>query len=233
MQVAPAVVRFGLVWSMRFPAAWFLISLLLSGAAGAHTRIYTYVDADGVKHFTDTPDNNRYRLLVLSPGDLTESGEHYNGTLLARAAQYDAIIEGAAAGAALEANLLRAVIVVESGFNSHALSRRGAVGLMQVMPATASRFGVANLYDPRENVRAGASYLRFLMDKFGHDVRLVLAAYNAGEDAVARNGGRIPPFAETMAYVPKVLKIYHMLAAQAGARNPHEAPAPLTARLAR
>lgn len=209
----------------------FMAAGVLATSAGAHTRIYTYVDVDGVKHFTDIPDNNRYRLLVLSPNDLTESGEHYNGTLLARAAQYDAIIEGAAAGAAVEANLLRAVIVVESGFNSRALSRRGAVGLMQVMPATGSRFGVADLYDPGQNVHAGASYLKFLMDKFGHDVQLVLAAYNAGEEAVTRNGGRIPPFAETMAYVPKVLKIYRMLANQPGVRGSRHPAPPLTARL--
>jgi len=195
-------------------SALFFAALLTAAGAGAHSRIYTYMDADGVKHFTDVPDNNRYRLLVLSPQDLTQSGEHYNATLLARAAQYDSIIERAATSAAVEANLLRAVIVVESGFNSRAVSKRGAVGLMQLMPATASRFGVSNLFDPKENVHAGARYLKFLMDRFGHNVRLALAAYNAGEDAVDRNGGQIPPFAETMAYVPKVLKIYRMLSDQ-------------------
>jgi soluble lytic murein transglycosylase-like protein len=214
-------------------AALFCALWLAASAAGAHTRIYTYVDADGVKHFTDMPDNNRYRLLVLSPRDLTESGEHYNANLLARAAQYDSIIEGAAAGAALEPNLLRAVIVVESGFNSRALSKRGAVGLMQVMPATASRFGVSDVYDPRQNVHAGASYLAFLMQKFGHNMQLVLAAYNAGEDAVTRSGGRIPPFAETMAYVPKVLRIYRALAEQPLSRGVRTGTTPLTARLVR
>jgi soluble lytic murein transglycosylase-like protein len=194
--------------------ALFFAALLTASGAGAHARIYTYMDADGVKHYTDVPDNNRYRLLVLSPQDTTESGEHYSAALLARAAQYDFIIERAALSAALEPNLLRAVIVVESGFNSRAVSKRGAVGLMQLMPATASRFGVSNLYDPKENVHAGARYLKFLMDRFGHDVRLALAAYNAGEDAVARNGGQIPPFTETMAYVPKVLKVYRMLTDQ-------------------
>ena len=111
----------------------------------------------------------------------------------------------------VEPNLLRAVIVVESGFNSRAVSKRGAVGLMQLMPATATRFGVSNPYDPRENVHAGARYLKFLIDRFGQNIRLALAAYNAGEDAVDRNGGQIPPFTETMAYVPRVMKIYQML----------------------
>jgi soluble lytic murein transglycosylase-like protein len=215
---------------MGFKTAIFFAALLIAASAHATTRIYTYVDADGVKHFTDIPDNNRYRLLVLSPHELTESGEHYSAALLARAAQYDAIIERAAVSAAVEPNLLRAVIVVESGFNSRALSRRGAVGLMQLMPATASRFGVYDLYDPRENVHAGASYLKFLMERFGHDVRLALAAYNAGEDAVSRNGGQIPPFAETMAYVPKVLKVYRMLTEQPAPRHSHNA-AVLSARL--
>ena len=199
---------------MSLKSILLLAAALAAPAAYAHPKIYTYLDADGVRHFTDVPDDNRYRLLALSPRDLTESGDRYNPSLMARATRYDAIIETAASSNAVEANLLRAVIVVESGFNSHAVSKRGAVGLMQLMPATASRFGVSNLYDPRQNVRAGARYLKFLMDRFGQNVRLALAAYNAGEDAVDRNGGQIPPFAETMAYVPKVLKIYRMLARQ-------------------
>jgi soluble lytic murein transglycosylase-like protein len=193
----------------------FFALLLGAGGAWANPKIYTYLDADGVRHFTDVPDDNRYRLLVLSPQDMTESGDRYDPSLLARATRYDAIIETAASSNSVEANLLRAVIVVESGFNSHAVSKRGAVGLMQLMPATANRFGVSNPYDPKENVHAGARYLRFLMDRFGQNVRLALAAYNAGEEAVDRNGGQIPPFTETMAYVPKVLKIYRMLAQQA------------------
>ena len=217
---------------MGFKSALFLAAVLAAAGAGAHSRIYTYVDADGVKHFTDMPDNNRYRLLMLKLQDRTESGEHYSAGLLARAAQYDGIIERAASSASLEPNLLRAVIVVESGFNSHALSQRGAVGLMQLLPATASRFGVSNLYDPNENIRAGASYLKFLMDRFGHDLRLVLAAYNAGEDAVQRNGGRVPPFAETLAYVPRVLQVYRMLADQPAPHAGRNAARPLTAQLA-
>jgi soluble lytic murein transglycosylase-like protein len=194
--------------------ALFIATLLVSSTVAANPKIYTYVDANGMRHYTDVPDNNRYRLLVLSSQDRTVSGDRYDAMLLAKAGQYDSIIETAAIAASVEANLLRAVIVVESGFNSRAVSKRGAVGLMQLMPSTASRFGVSNPYDPRENVHAGARYLKFLIDRFGHDVKLALAAYNAGEEAVDRNGGQIPPFTETMAYVPRVLKIYQMLMGQ-------------------
>src|ERR1700736_2689949 len=122
-------------------------ALLAATVAGARPRIYSFVDADGVRHYTDVPDNSLYRLLKLSPADRTVSGERYDSMLLARAAQYDAIIENAALSAAVEPNLLRAVIVVESGFNSRAVSKRGAIGVMQLMPATAIRFGVLNPYE--------------------------------------------------------------------------------------
>ena len=199
---------------MVLKPAILIAALLTASGAAAHPQIYTYVDANGMRHYTDVPDNNRYRLLVLSPHDRTESGDRYDSMLLAKAGRYDSIIENAAQSASVEPNLLRAVIVVESGFNSRAVSKRGAVGLMQLMPATASRFGVSNPYDPRQNIHAGAQYLKFLIDRFGQNVRLALAAYNAGEEAVERNGGQIPPFSETMAYVPRVLRIYQMLAAQ-------------------
>jgi len=196
------------------PAFLLASLLLLASAAAARPRIYGYVDADGMRHYTDVPDNNRYRLLALSPQERTASGDRYDSMLLAKAGRYDSIIETAALAASLEPDLLRAVIVVESGFNSRAVSKRGAVGLMQLMPATATRFGVSNPYDPRENVHAGARYLKFLIDRFGQDIKLALAAYNAGVEAVARNRGQIPPFTETMAYVPRVMKIYSMLREQ-------------------
>jgi soluble lytic murein transglycosylase-like protein len=199
---------------MSLKYAMAALALCTAAIASASTRIYKYVDADGVAHFTDMPDSTRYRLLDLSPKGLTRSGDHYNPRLLARAAQYDAIIETEAKSAAVEPNLLRAVIVVESGFNSRAVSKRGAVGLMQLMPATARRFGVSNRYDPTQNVRGGALYLGFLINRFRQNVRLALAAYNAGEDAVDRNSGQIPPFIETLEYVPKVLKIYQTLIEQ-------------------
>src|ERR1700729_1206793 len=102
------------------PRLAVLIAILLTAStAAASAKIYTYMDAQGLRHYTDVPDNNRYRLLVLSPQDRTASGDRYDVQLLARASQYDSIIEHAAIAAAVEPNLLRAVIVVESGFNSH------------------------------------------------------------------------------------------------------------------
>ena len=199
---------------MVLKSAFLVATLLSASSVAAHSKIYTFIDADGLRHYTDVPDNNRYRLLFLSSQDRTASGDRYNSTLMAKASQYDSIIENAAVSTSLEPNLLRAVIVVESGFNCRAVSKRGAVGLMQLMPATATRFGVSNPFDPRENVHAGARYLKFLINRFGHDIRLALAAYNAGEEAVERNGRQIPPFTETMVYVPRVLKIYNQLREQ-------------------
>jgi soluble lytic murein transglycosylase-like protein len=124
------------------------------------------------------------------------------------------LIAEAAVRHRVPAAFVTSIVAAESNFDCAAISPRGAVGLMQLMPATASRFGVSNPYDAQQNVHAGARYLKFLIDRFGHDIRLALAAYNAGEDAVARNGGQIPPFSETMAYVPRVLKIYRMLGEQ-------------------
>jgi soluble lytic murein transglycosylase-like protein len=101
--------------------------------------------------------------------------------------------------------LLHAVIAAESRYNPRAVSARGAIGLMQLMPATATRFGARDPFVARQNVLAGASYLKWLMVQFENDLELVLAAYNAGEQAVVRAGGKIPPYPETQAYVPRVL----------------------------
>ena len=199
---------------MLLKYAMAAMAVCTAAICSASPPIYKYVDADGVAHFTDKPDSRRYVLFDLTPRGLTRSGDDYDPRLLARAAQYDAIIEAEAKSAGVEPNLLRAVIVVESGFNSRAVSKRGAVGLMQLMPATAARFGVSNRYDPRQNVRGGALYLGLLINRFRQNVRLALAAFNAGEDAVDRSSGQIPPFAETLEYVPKVLKIYRALIEQ-------------------
>src|SRR5258708_21422427 len=117
--------------------AFIIATLLTASTAAATPKIYTYLDAQGQRHYTDVPDNNRYRLLVLSPNDRTASGDRYDFQVLAKATQYDSIIEHAAVSAAVEPNLLRAFIFVVSSFNSLAISKPGAVGLMQLMPPNA------------------------------------------------------------------------------------------------
>jgi hypothetical protein len=133
-------------------------------------------------------------------------GQHDSRRLLATM-PYGSLIADAAARYRLDGLLLAAVVEAESGFDPHAVSPRGALGLMQIMPATAAQYGVAQPAEPRANVRAGARYLRDLLHRFDHDLELALAAYNAGPGNVVRYGG-VPPFRETTRYVDRVLRIY-------------------------
>ena len=123
-------------------------------------------------------------------------------------AAIDAIVSEAAAKNGIDPCLILSVMRAESGFNRLAVSAKGASGLMQLMPATATRFGVKNIFDPRDNVLGAAVYLRWLLDRFGGDVRLALAGYNAGEGAVEFYGNRIPPFLETQNYVRTIYSRY-------------------------
>jgi soluble lytic murein transglycosylase-like protein len=179
----------------------------------ARADIYYFTDANGVEHFSNVPADTRYKLLIATPRDMAAAPvaakDHVNW--LARSAEYDGLIKGAAKDATIQAQLVRAVIVVESGFNPRAVSKKGAVGLMQLQPATARRYGVKNIYDPTENVRAGAHYLKDLLARFDSNLELALAAYNAGEEAVERYGRHVPPYRETLAYVPSVMKVYQRL----------------------
>jgi soluble lytic murein transglycosylase-like protein len=119
--------------------------------------------------------------------------------------QFRTLIHKVAQEASLSPYLLQAVIAVESGFDARAVSNKGALGLMQLMPQTAQRFGVRDPFDPAQNLAGGAAYLKSLLQRFDGNLELALAAYNAGEAAVIKAGYRIPPFAETRAYVPRVL----------------------------
>jgi soluble lytic murein transglycosylase-like protein len=195
--------------------------LLAAGTAGvAQADIYSFVDSAGVTHFTNVPVDGRYRLLLVTPPEEKgaaqpgEQGAAQPEKWLAKSAQFDAFIDQAARSHAVRPELVRAVIVVESAFNPNAVSNRGALGLMQLRPATARRYGVANALDPQQNIRAGVHYLRDLLTRYGNNLELTLAAYNAGEDAVERYGHSIPPFAETQHYVPTVLRIYRSLLSQ-------------------
>jgi soluble lytic murein transglycosylase-like protein len=160
--------------------------------------------------------DSRYQLLIETPAEAAAAApKSASIDWLARSAQYDRVIKGAAKAATIQAALVRAVIVVESGFNPRAVSKKGAIGLMQLQPATARRYGVKNIYDPEQNVRAGAHYLSDLLARFDSNLELALAAYNAGEEAVERYGRHVPPFRETLAYVPSVMKVYLRLMDQA------------------
>lgn len=129
-----------------------------------------------------------------------------SGSMSVRRARYRHLIESAARRHGLSPELLHAVIRAESAYKPDALSHAGACGLMQLMPATARRFRVHDIWDPAANIEGGARYLRLLLDMFDHDLRLALAAYNAGENAVKRYGNEIPPYRETQGYVRKVLQ---------------------------
>lgn len=195
---------------------WSLaIAALLSAfvvTVDARADIYVYTDADGVTHFTNVrkagaklyvrsqPNKNKTRpgVTPVPPSDKS----------LERFTRYDQAIIEAATLYQLPQELVRAVIKVESDYDPRAVSTAGAQGLMQLMPETALRMQIRDSFDPRLNILAGTRYLRILANTFNGDIQLTVAAYNAGEGAVARHGG-IPPYAETQAYVTKVLHFYH------------------------
>lgn len=191
---------------------------LLWGLAGiapaAQADIYLHDSAEQGILISNLPDDDiSYQWSF--PDARTEPGPPPQVTSLQAAAPdalpYNAAVLAAARATRLEPALLHAVIATESRHNPNAVSPRGAQGLMQLMPGTARRYRLDNPYDPVQNVRAGASYLRELHDLFQGDLTLMLAAYNAGPGAVIRYGKRIPPFAETQRYVPRVLKLYRDL----------------------
>ena len=170
---------------------------LVSGDARA--QIYTRVSGNGVVEATNVPDDQGFRLTYPGKGTLIHSRGFtrvYNG-------EFDHHIEAAGSAFNVSTDLIKAVIQVESEFDQWAVSSKGAQGLMQLMPFTARRFGVSDPFDPRQNIFGGVQYLRLLLDLFQGDVALGLAAYNAGENAVARYRG-IPPFRETRGYVQKI-----------------------------
>jgi soluble lytic murein transglycosylase-like protein len=168
-------------------------------ATTAEAQIYALQEADGTLVLSDKP-------LGLDARTLAVQGTSSIRTTVAvaRSARYDEAIEEHAAAHRVRPELVRAVIQVESAFNPRATSHKGAMGLMQLMPGTAADLGVLNAYDPEENIRGGVAYLRQLLDKFGGNEELALAAYNAGPNAVERYGDAIPPYRETRQYVQKI-----------------------------
>lgn len=139
--------------------------------------------------------------------DRTQVLHRRTSIVRARRAEFEALVNEAARRHRVRAELIHAIIEVESAYDPAAVSPAGAVGLMQLMPATAARYGVADSTDASQNIAGGAAYLRDLQAQFGGNLRLVLAAYNAGEDAVERFQRQVPPYAETRAYVRRVIEL--------------------------
>ncbi|MCY0855995.1 lytic transglycosylase domain-containing protein [Cupriavidus sp. D39] len=224
------------------PRQWIAAGMLLACLGfmpAAHSALYGYIDDDGVAHFSDEKLDERYTLFMKNGGELKSPLPYRAGAGAGAGAgsqidlethklyryvvnhpniaTVEPMIRQIAAAQNVDPALVKAVMAVESGFNAGAVSPKGAIGLMQVIPDTGARFGVSadarrtveqKLADPRTNISAGVRYLRWLMELFPNDLELVLAAYNAGEGAVQRYNNKIPPFPETQQYVSTVLQFY-------------------------
>lgn len=187
----------------------------------AHADIYQYTDEDGTIHFTNVgvAKGKKYRR-VSESGETTSYAKPSPRPVASPAATSSAVTSTNVPSAYLESintacdrhgvdpALVHAIMKVESDFNPYALSRKGAMGLMQLMPQTAMDMNVRNSFNPEENIFGGVKYLRYLLDRYEGNVSLALAAYNSGETAVKR-WGTIPPFPETRNYVQRIMRLYH------------------------
>jgi len=178
--------------------------LAWAAAMSAHADIYRYEDEEGIVHFTDAPTDKRFKVFMRDLKKDRQLRTKLRFAASVNPAEYDQIIKTYADKYGVSQSLVKAVIHAESGYNPNAVSRKGASGLMQLMPGTARSLKVSNSFDPKDNVEGGVKYLRFLLDTFRGDVSLAVAAYNAGLNKVAKFGG-IPPYAETRTYVNRVL----------------------------
>jgi soluble lytic murein transglycosylase-like protein len=167
----------------------------------AHAQIYSWRDGSGRLVLSNTPKDATAKVYAMASG----SSFAVTRPVVDRpASAYDTLISQHASAHSLSPDFVRAVIQAESAFNPRARSSKGAMGLMQLMPATAAEYRVVNAYDPAENIRAGVAYLKSLLTRFDNDVSLALAAYNAGPGAVEKYGRAIPPYKETRAYVARI-----------------------------
>jgi len=184
------------------------VTWLRGGVVTSHARP-TPLALPSTSRSASLPDDSRAMPYIGLPGAFHRLVAHVAAPVPATAAMQAVLplVTRAASDFRMDPALLLAVIHAESGFNPEALSPRGAVGLMQLMPATAGRYGTDDPREPARNVRAGAAHLQYLLGRYG-DLSLALAAYNAGEGAVERHGMRIPPYAETQQYVPRVMALY-------------------------
>jgi len=178
------------------------IVFIITAAIVAHADIYKYVDKEGVLHLTNTPTdhNAKYVMIMKEKRILFQPNIDVN--------KYDYLITKAADKFKLDSALIKAVIKAESNFNHRAVSPVGAQGLMQLMPKTASDLKVEDSFHPEKNIEGGARYLRYLLNTYKGDLTLALAAYNAGEKAVAKYNYNVPPYRETQNYVKRVYSFY-------------------------
>jgi len=194
--------------STRQSVAALGLFMLFAVFGAARAEVYVYEMPDGTRVITDHPINSKHSRVVRVAPDVKGAGKlaaQKNSPVFREdAATYDRLIRRYADEYGVEFALVKAIMTVESAFNPYAVSNKGARGLMQMMPSTAARYGVTDIYNPAENVRAAAQHLKFLFDTFGNKPILVIAAYNAGENAVKQHRG-IPPYEETQNYVKKVL----------------------------
>ncbi len=180
----------------------FSTALLVGVAAPAQAQIYTWRDINGNLVLSDKPREGSVAKTFAVPKAERVRATRFVASDRVRA--YDDLIVEHSRLQSIRPSLVRAVIQVESGFNPRAVSPKGALGLMQLMPATARLFRVSNAFDPQENVRAGVAYLRQLLDRYDGNEELALAAYNAGPGAVDRHGQSVPPYRETQSYVSRI-----------------------------
>ncbi|HCJ51350.1 MAG TPA: transglycosylase [Gallionella sp.] len=185
-----------------------LISMLGVAAQPAKADVFSLTDEAGITHYTNTPENDQFKLIVATLEEMGTSNQANASPKTGNVPAYASIVNEVAMEAGIDKALVHAVVAAESGYNPTAVSRTGAKGLMQLMPATAKRYAVKDVFDPAQNLRAGAHYLKDLLVQFDGKLELALAAYNAGEQTVLRYGRKIPPYRETQAYVPRVLALY-------------------------
>ena len=172
----------------------------------AKSKVYKYIDANGRVQYTDRPSHDGFVRIIQTWKGWRPVRSNPNFSFNRK--KFSPIISEAAKEYQIPEALIKAIIHAESHFDPHVVSSAGAMGLMQLMPATATRFGVYDRQNPKQNIYGGVRYLRLLVDMFEGDLRLALAAYNAGENAVKRHGRKVPPYQETRKYITKVRLLY-------------------------
>lgn len=203
-----------MLWCLRHIVPALVCTLCCTLASPVSSDIYKYRDLEGRILLTNIPTKESRYTLEKRFRFKKYTSPHSGGSVASmtvlkqRIRELSPIVERVAREMQLEEDLLHAVILAESAYDHKAVSPKGAVGLMQLMPQTAERFGVSDSYDPNQNISGGATYLKLLLSRYDQNLQLALAAYNAGEGAVDKYGRQIPPYKETQKYVKKVLDFY-------------------------